>query len=335
MDSTLWTGTGSALTINNSDNGTTGFKPDLVWGKMRNSADRHYIFNSVTGVTKYLSSNLTDAEVTDANVVTSFNSNGFTLGTGNELNRAGGYNFVGWQWQAGQGTTTTNNVGSISSQVSVNTTAGFSIVTYTGNFVASTIGHGLGVAPSFIVCKVRNGAGFDWNSYHASLGATKFINLNSTNAAGTASSVWNNTAPTSSVFSVADNGGTNGSGNTIVAYCWAQVAGFSQFGSYTGNGSADGPFVYTGFRPNFIMFKNTTTGATNWQINDSARDTFNVMNKRLAPSTNDAEATNFNFGDFLSNGFKIRQTDQTWNRSGDDYIYACFAENPFKFSNAR
>jgi len=191
----------------------------------------------------------------------------------------------------------------------------------------------LGTTPTFFIIKSRGVQ--VWNVYSLAGGITgnTILQLNSTDAAVTGSNISLTASSTTIGFGSAAQ--VNGSGVNFVAYCFAPVAGYSAFGSYTGNGSADGPFVFTGFRPRFIMFKNATTGATNWQINDSARDTYNVVNKRLAPSNSDAEATNFDFGDFLSNGFKIRQTDQTWNRNGDTYIYACFAENPFKYANAR
>jgi hypothetical protein len=332
MDATLWTGTGSALTISNADNGTTGFRPDLVWGKMRNSADRHYLFNSIAGVTKYLSSNLPDAEVTDATIITSFNSNGFTLGTGNSLNRAGGYNFVGWQWQAGQGTTTTNNVGSISSQVSVNTTAGFSVVTYTGTGANATVGHGLGVTPKMFIVKNRS-TSQDWRVYTETTGPNNTLFLNATDVSTAASTGWNNTAPTSSVFSIGTSLAVNQSGSNFVAYCWAQVAGFSQFGSYTGNGSTDGPFVYTGFRPKFLMYKRTdSTGS--WFMVDSTRNPSNLSNLWLQANTNEAEQTDTAI-DLNSNGYKIRTSGSGTNASGGTYIYMTFAENPFKYANAR
>lgn len=184
-----------------------------------------------------------------------------------------------------------------------------------------------------IICKVRSGTGFDWNSYHVSLGATQYINLNTTAAAASASSVWNNTTPTSSVFSVANNGGTNGNGETLVAYCWSEIAGFSKFGSYTGNGSADGPFVYTGFRPKYVMVKRIdSTG--DWIILDTSRDGFNLSTKLLYPNASTAEET-YNLTDLISNGFKQRNTFAALNASGGSYIYMAFAEVPFKNSLGR
>jgi len=321
FNTVIYTGTGSSLSVTG-----VGFQSDFRWLKQRSYVGYHQFNDTLRGITKYLFSNATDAEYTDANGFTAIGSDGFTVGTNAGFNTNGG-TLVAWNWLAG-GAGVSNTSGSISSTVSANPTAGFSIVSYTGTGANATVGHGLGVAPKMVICKTRSTSA-DWYVYHASMGTNKNIYLNSTGASITSNLWWNNTAPTSTVFSVGDQTGNNGSGITIIAYCFADIKGYSKFGSYTGNGSTDGPFVYTGFKPAFVMFKNSTTAGTNWQINDSARDTFNVMNKRLAPSTSDAEATDYNFGDFLSNGFKIRQTDQTWNRSGDTYIYMCFASNPF------
>ena len=334
FDVTTYTGNSST-----TQNINTGISPDFVWIKSRTSGTGHHsLIDRVRGDIA-LNSNQTIAEysVDDFNMNTNgtidvpFFANDYSMNTS-------GNSYVAWNWKAG-GAAVTNTAGNITSQVSANPTAGFSVVTYTGNGTAgATIGHGLGVAPSMMIAKNRSSGGsasYEWTVYHTSLGATKAVFLNDTGAAATDAGYWYNTAPTSTLITVPSNTRTNVNGSNFVIYCFAQVAGYSAFGSYTGNGSADGPFVFTNFRSRFIMFKNTTTGSTNWQINDSARDTFNVANKRLSPSTSDAEATNFNFGDFLSNGFKIRQTDQTWNKNGDTYIYAAFAENPFKFANAR
>jgi hypothetical protein len=218
--------------------------------------------------------------------------------------------------------------------VSANTTAGFSIVGYTGTGANATVGHGLGVAPNMIIAKVRSTSGADWTVYHSSLGATQGIFLDTAAAATTNANFWNNTAPTSSVYSVGSSGGTNNSGNTMIAYCWAAVAGYSAFGSYTGNGSSDGPFVYTGFRPRYLLIK-LTTGANSWRVVDSSRNPYNLVNLSLRPDASDAEYTNVDNCDFLSNGFKLRGTDGGNNGSGQTFIYAAFAENPFQTSRAR
>ena len=321
FNTVLYTGNGATQSVTG-----VGFQPDFVWIKDRTNAYGHDLYDVIRTATYRLQSNDTSGEST-ASGLTSFNSDGFTLGSyiGDNTNTA---NYVSWNWDA-NGAGVSNTAGSITSTVSANTTAGFSIVQAQMNGSGSwTVGHGLGVTPSMIICRGQNVTSV-WATYHKSLGAGNYLSLNATDASTANTNVWNNTSPTSSVFSMNATFWSAGSGQNFIAYCFAEIKGYSKFGSYTGNGSTDGPFVYTGFKPAFVMFKNSTTAGTNWQINDSARDTFNVMNKRLAPSTSDAEATDYNFGDFLSNGFKIRQTDQTWNKSGDTYIYMCFASNPF------
>ena len=324
MAATLYTGNGSTQSVTNAGS----FKPDLVWYKDRSVARDHSLFDSVRGVNLGLSSNLTNAESSYSGV-SAFNSTGFSLG--NNINgNASGETYVGWQWQAGQGSTSSNTSGSITSTVSVNATAGFSVVTYTAQASGTaTIGHGLGVAPAMIFNKQRGTTG-SWATYHQSIGAANVVYLNLTNASAASSATWNNTAPTSSVFSLGS--GYAGAG-TMVAYCWSEIAGFSKFGSYTGNGSADGAFVYTGHRPRWLMVKRTdTTG--DWWVWDSARNTFNVMTYYLAPNRSDAEFT-ANTIDFLSNGFKFRDSSSGWNASGGTYIFASFAENPFANALAR
>jgi hypothetical protein len=246
--------------------------------------------------------------------------------------------YVGWQWQAGQGSSTSNTNGSITSTVSVNATAGFSVVTYTGTGTTGTVGHGLGVAPKMIILKARNQAD-SWLVYHSGLPtpATNTIILESTGAVQTSSLNWNSTNPTSSVFSVYNPGSggySNGNGYTYVAYCWAEIAGFSKFGSYTGNGSTDGVFVYTGFRPKYLMIK-VTNAVNEWIVVDSARATYNVIGNYLLASTSGAEDSGYQLVDFLSNGFKMRNSFGGWNGSGENIIYMAFAENPFKNANAR
>jgi hypothetical protein len=338
MDATTYAGNGtSSNTINNADNGTVGFKPDLVWAKDRTNAASNILVDSVRGVSNVLVSNSTGADQSLPSYITSLNSNGFSVGTSATDLNASANNYVAWQWQAGQGTTSSNTNGSITSTVSVNATAGFSIVSYTGNGVAgATIGHGLGAAPQFIIVKGRTNVN-DWNVYHQALGNTQALFLDTTNGAVTNINLWNNTSPTSSVITLGN--GNNGNQNTItyVAYCWAQVAGFSQFGSYTGNNSADGPFIYTGFRPKFVLFK-CAGNTSGWMIADTSRSPYNVSAAALFPNSSNAEYTvASDVGiDFLSNGIKIRgQGGETNYYSGTQYIYAAFAENPFKYANAR
>jgi hypothetical protein len=339
MDATLYTGTNVSNVIVNQGQ----FKPDLVWIKVRSTTGYHGLTDSVRGRAYPLFSNATDAEGTSTSTqdLVSFNSNGFTVGVGSQYNSNGsGNTLVGWQWQAGQGSTSSNTSGTITSTVSVNATAGFSVVTYTSQASGTaTFGHGLGVAPSMIFLKGRNVAG-GWYVYHSALGGTKYLALQSTGAATTASDGWNNTNPTSTVVSVGN--GYAGSYN-MVAYCWSEIAGFSKFGSYTGNGSADGPFVFTGFRPKFVMLKKTSNATnSNWLMQDTSRETYNANNyATLAANLNSNEpqsgAGSFegNFIDYLSNGFKIRSSGSNSNESSSNYIYMAFAENPFKNSNAR
>jgi hypothetical protein len=328
MDATLYTGTGAALSVTNA----AGFQPDLVWVKSRSNATDNELTDSVRGVTKSLVSNSSAAEATDTQGLTAFNSNGFTLGTDANYNGSA-RTFVGWQWKAG-GAAASNTDGTITSQVSVNASAGFSVVTYTGNGTAgATVGHGLGVAPSMIIVKGRTGT-LDWRVYHSSLLNTQSLRLNLMDAAATETAAWNSTSPTSSVFSVGTSGGTNGSGTTFVAYCWAEIDGFSKFGNYTGNGSADGPFIYTGFRPKFILIKNSN-GVRNWRIIDTERDPYNYVRREIWPNSSSAETTAFMNLDILSNGFKPRSSDAGYNISTGDYIYMAFAENPTKYSLAR
>lgn len=330
MDATLYAGAGTTQSVVNA----AGFKPDLFWLKNRSAINAHYLYDSVRGPLISLSSNDTAAEQNIAQTLTSFNSNGATLGTiGGGINGSGN-NFVAWQWQAGQGTTSNNTSGSIASVVSVNQTAGFSIVTFTGTGSVGTVGHGLGVAPKMIIWKPRNQVN-NWNTYHASIGNTGAVQLNLTSATSTDINYWNNTSPTSSVFTVGSY--TSPSAINCVAYCWAEVAGFSQFGSYTGNGSTDGPFVYTGFRPKFIMIKATqTVDYGYWDMYDTSRSTYNVLNRNLYANyafAEDSDAAGAK--DVLSNGFKLRGTVDNANGNGKNYIYMAFAENPFKYANAR
>jgi len=328
MDATLYTGTGATLSITNAG----AFKPDFVWMKGRSNVRNNNLYDSVRGTTKELNSNTTGAETTNATGLTAFNSNGWTIGSDGGINTSS-ETYVGWQWQAGQGSTSSNTSGSITSTVSVNASAGFSIVTYTGTGSAATVGHGLGVAPKFIIIKNRSGV-YNWACYHANLtSASYWISLNQTNAQALNTDLFNGTAPTSSVFSVGISSNTNASTNSIVAYCWAEIAGFSKFGSYTGNGSADGPFIYTGFRPKYVLTKRTDT-ISDWIIYDTSRNTYNVTDLRLYPNLSTAE-TQAGAMDLLSNGFKLRDTGASQNASGGTYIYAAYAENPFKNSLAR
>jgi hypothetical protein len=332
FDVALYTGNGGTQAITLPG----GMSPDLVWIKGRSSGDTHRLYDVIRGTTKALYSNITASEGTyqsDYENFTAFNSDGFSLGAAtidNGINK-NATTYAAWCWDAGN-TTVTNTQGSITSQVRANASAGFSIVTYTGNATAgTTVGHGLGVAPSMIIFKNRDAGTVNWLVYHSSLGATGGIPLNTTDAFTTNNNWLNSTSPSSSVFTVGVGQVANGSGEKLVAYCFAPVVGYSSFGSYTGNGSADGPFVYTGFRPRWILFRRTDAAA-NWIVWDTARDTYNSATNALIPSTSGAELT-FDFGDILSSGFKVRTTAVTMNASAGTYIYAAFAESPFAANN--
>jgi hypothetical protein len=326
MAATTYIGNGSTQTITNTVNGVS-FAPDFAWVKVRSTAGTdHYLADTVRGATKYLQSDTTAAEGTN-NGITAFNSNGFSVGAVGDTN-TNGATIVGWNWKAG-GTAVTNNDGNRTASVSANTTAGFSVVTYTFSTSATnTIGHGLGVAPSMIIMKNRTQA-YNWEVYHVSLGYTQRLILNSTGAA--TASYWAAT-PTSTVFSVTTSDALNN--DNLVAYCFAPIASYSAFGTYTGNGSADGPFVYFGFRPRWIMLKQSDN-VRNWYMYDSSRDPYNLTSHELYPNLSNAEAANTIGIDILSNGFKIRSSDSAWNASSGTYIYAAFAENPFKYARAR
>lgn len=329
FDATTYTGNGTSQSIVNSG----AMQPDFIWIKDRSVASAHALTNSVTGITKYLESNTTLAETTDTTSVTAINSNGFSLGAGTATyyTNRNGEAFVAWQWKANGTPAVTNTAGSITSTISAGATQGFSIVTYTGTGANATVGHGLGVAPDMIIVKRRN-ATDSWPVYHSRLtSAANTLILNSTAAQQTVTTYWNSTAPTSSVFTVGTDSAVNASGSTYVAYVFDAVAGFSAFGSYTGNGSTDGPFVFCGFRPRFILTKGSSTTGS-WWLYDTARSTYNEMTDLLRPDLSNADVTQ-GFCDSLSNGFKIRNTGN--NTSGQTYIFAAFAENPFKNALAR
>jgi hypothetical protein len=327
MDATTYTGNLTGQSITNA----AAFKPDLVWIKSRSAATDNKLTDFVRGTTKALISNTAGAETTDVTGLTAFNSNGFTLGASTTYNNTG-VTYVAWQW-AGTGTTVSNTSGSITSTVDANTTAGFSIVTYTGTGANATVGHGLGVAPKMVIGKSRSVAQ-DWTCWHTSFTGLEFIYLNSTGAKSSLAAVWNSTSPSSTVVSLGTNSNLNTNAATNVLYCWAEIAGFSKFGSYTGNGSADGTFVYTGFRPKFVIIK-YSSGAGNWIIEDSVRDTYNPEALYLLSDAANVEASINPTMDFTANGFKIRTANGNINTSTGTYIYMAFAENPFKNANAR
>jgi len=337
MDVALWTGNGSTQSITG-----LAFSPDLVWIKARSTSSyNHFLFDVIRGVNKELNSNTTDSEYTRPapGSLTAFNSDGFTLNTAVGVNDSG-TTYVGWTWDGGT-STVSNTQGSITggAQVRANPTAGFSVVTYTGTGSAATVGHGLGVSPSFVIVKSRSNT-TDWQGYHIALGQNYSIQLHSTSAAINVSNYWNG-GVSSTIFGI--NGpydGINFNGYTYVAYCFAPVVGYSNFGSYTGNGStgADGPFVYTGFRPKWIMIKCSSSsqgGNASWRIFDAVRNPYNIVAEQLQADFSDAAASGSNEFDFTSNGVKIRYNSSGYNASGATYIYAAFAEAPFNYSRAR
>jgi len=304
---------------------TTGFYPDFIWEKQRNGASDHYLVNTIAGGTKTLSSNKTAAEATDSNWISAFSSTGYTHGSSDF---GTGDTVAVWAWNANSGSSSSNTSGTITSTVSANTTAGFSIVTFTTDGTTKTVGHGLGAKPSVVIVKSRNSAG-DWLVITDITGSMQYGVLNSTSAFASIGY----SAPTSTVFSYNDN-----NGNTQVAYCFAPVAGYSAFGSYTGNGSTDGPFVYLGFRPRYVLIRKTNSTG-NWQIQDTTRTPFNWTCAALFPDSSAAEITTeaeATYGrDYLSNGMKIRASHTSHNNSGDTYMYMAFAESPFKYALAR
>ena len=319
----LYTGTGSSLAITGM-----GFQPDWTWIYNYGGTYSSAMYDAVRGVTKHIESTGNGGEQTVANTLTSFDSNGFTVGAdGNSyVNRSSAPNtYVAWNWKMG-GTGSANTAGTINSTVSANTTAGFSIVSYTGTGANATVGHGLGAAPAFYMVKSRNNA-YDWRCYHQSLGNGKYIDLNGTGGAATNSNAWNNTSPTSTVFSLSTGSTPNANGGTFVAYCFAEKPGFSKFGKYTGNGNGNGSFVYTGFRPAMLIIKNYTNGTGDPSIMyDDKRIGYNPNNNVLEGANNNAEASSDRI-DILSNGFKLRYNWTPINKSGDTYIYMAFGQS--------
>lgn len=322
MAATTYTGNAAARSLSNAVN-SVSFQPDLVWIKSRTpGATSHALFDSVRGTTKYLSSDTTAAETTNANTLTAFNGDGFSLGTDTTLVNANANSYVAWQWKE-------------------SITAGLDIVSYTGTGANTTIVHNLGVAPAMIIVKrSQTGTTSNWQVRHTSIVAANSIQLNSVAAAAAAATVWNSTAPTSSGFSLGTSTDVNASGISYVAYCFAEIAGFSRFGSYTGNGLADGPFVFCGFRPRFVMVKDISAGATNWWIIDSIRNIFNLSDKGLLPNEPSQELTASSYlnVDLTANGFKLRSGDNVSSQTnfpGRTYIFAAFAETPSKYALAR
>lgn len=323
FNTVTWSGNGSTQSLTG-----VNFQPDWVWIKRRDAgAFSHRLNDVVRGATKALSSDNTDAEFAEASGLTSFDSDGFSIGSNSAMNASGG-TYVGWNWLADNTSGSSNTDGSITSTVSANTTSGFSIVTYTGTGANATIGHGLGVAPKMIIFKMRTGGTLGWYCYNSNLGATNHLVLNDTASASSSSILFNDTEPTSSVMSVGTSPGTNQSSATYVAYCFAEKKGFSKFGTYTGNLNADGTFIYTGFKPSFFLVRHTSSPGNGWWIFDNKRqNSFNVVNARLLPNSDSGEGV-ADYVDFVSNGMKIRNASSGFNESGQTYIYMAFAEHP-------
>ena len=295
--------------------------------KSRTTTQGHTIYDNVRGQFKVINSHVNNAEATETGGFTGMSGNNMQFNGDNAVRgdtNYSGTNYVAWNWKA-NGAGSANTDGSINSTVSVNTTAGFSISSYTGTGSAGTIGHGLGSTPKMIIVKKRSGAA-NWYTYHQSLGNDKRLSLNETDASATDNNAWNQTTPTSSVFSVGASGTTNASGATTIAYCFAEKKGYSKIGSYIGNGNANGAFVYTGFKPAWVMIKYINAGE-GWIIHDNRRNGFNPDNDFLYANTNGAEVSSTHL-DILSNGFKTRSTNGVVNGNGNTYIYLAFAEEP-------
>ena len=313
MQVKLYTGNDTNDTAITLD-GDTNMQPDLVWIKSRDNTEEHMLTDSVRPINNYLASDNSGAEDSDSDNMQSLDSDGFSVGT-RDTHNSNAIKYVAWCWKE-------------------SATAGFDIVSFTGNVTNRTISHSLSAVPKVMIVKNRE-ASESWVVYHASNTSapeTDYLILNATNATADGNTTWNDTAPTSSVFTVSTSPAVNGDGEGMIMYLWSQKQGYSKFGSYTGNGNADGPFVYTGFRPAYVMMKRTDSSGYHWEIWDNKRDSFNLVDLGLTANQNVAEFTE-TFGDFVSNGFKIRGTNTNKNGSGGTYIYMAFAEAPFVNSN--
>ena len=327
----LYTGTGSeiAATLDGSEN----MQPDLVTLKARTDAESFKVYDSVRGVTKHIEWDTTDAEATEAQGLKSFDSDGFTIGTYSSINASSSHNYVAWCWKAGTSFTndaSATSVGTIDSTGSVNETAGFSIISYTGTGANGSIKHGLSTAPRAMLFKNRDEGAEGWFVFHESMGNTKRLNLDDVAAESASSTFFQDTSPTSSIITLGSNHGPNGP-DAMICYAFSERQGYSKFGSYKGNGNADAPFIYTGFKPAMVILKEATTTGQ-WYIFDNKRSTYNLMVNALFPDLNNAQTTD-NAIDFLSNGFKGRKTSSDLNTSGNTHIYMAWAEAPFVNSN--
>ena len=322
FDTNLWSGNSSTQAITG-----IGFAPDIVWGKNRTGTQPHQLLDIIRGANNILTPNTNAAALADSQILNSFDSAGYTLGSQDQLNDTG-QTYVGWNWKAG-GASSSNTDGSITSTVSVNTTSGCSIVTYTGAGSVATIGHGLGVAPKMIIFK-RTDVASDWIVYHEGTGSNSFCYLNTTTSQSADSSILNNTSPTSSVFTIGTTNGLNQ--GAAIAYCFAEKQGFSKISTYVGNGqgNANGTFVYTGFKPSFVFIRNVDFDS-NWNNFTGKIPGYNQINDTLQPNLSSAENGTFAF-DMLSNGFKHRSGD-VMDRNGNTHIYMAIAEAPLVGTN--
>jgi len=326
----LWTGDGNSTQAITND-GNSDLQPDFVWLKRRNGVENHTLADTSRGVTKRISSNENNAE--DTNGIASVQSDGFTVSSSYNGN-ASGSTYVGWQWKANGGTTSSDSNGDQTSTVQANTTAGFSIATFSASSSAGqTVGHGLGSAPDMYIWKSRARAD-NWYIYHRSTGAGGYLRLNTTDAFTSNSNVWSNTDPSSTIIYYGGNSLTNNNENHVL-YSFKSIQGYSKFGSYTGNANADGPFIYTGFKPTWLLIRNTKAGE-GWMLHDAKVDeeggngtAGNPRERRFQVNENQAEVGTTTAFDFVSNGFKLRTDTGSHNGSGDSIIYMAFAEHPF------
>jgi len=325
MNTLLYSGNAT----NNTSITGVGFEPDLTWIKNRNSSGNNCLFTQMTGldVAGYLASNSANAFASDATLFKSFNSDGYTIGTGGNVNDSG-RTYCSWNWKAG--TSFSNSAGangaSIASTGSINTAAGFSIISYTGNGASSaTLAHGLGAVPKMMIVKRRDTSA-SWFVYHQVLGANNQLKLDNQEASSANQGAWNNTAPTSSLFTIGTADSVNANNGTYIAYIFSEVTGYSKFGNYMGNGNADGTFVNLGFKPSFVLVKITDSGVEHWMVLDNKRLGYNPANSQLFPNTNDDEETNTE-ANFLSNGFKLTRANTRMNGSGKNYVFMAFGQS--------
>ena len=323
----LYSGNGDTNAI--TFGGNSDMQPDWVWIKCRsNASTNHYLWDSSRGVTKYLSPSQDIAESADAASLTTFGSDGFTMGDGGAEMNNSGRTYIGWGWKANGGTTSTNDDGNIDTTVQANTTAGFSIVQWEGANSTATLGHGLGAVPELIISKCIDTTQ-EWGVYHQGLGNDDYLHLNEDAAEQDNAAYWNDTTPTSTVWSVGNSGPTNDNGDTMIAYVFKPIQGFSKFGTYTGNGLNPGTFVYTGFKPKLVIIKNFSRSSTNWIMCPGTIDTYNPVNDLFEINNGDAADTAIVDINFYSNGFTQIGTGHPVNTDGDTYVYMAWAEEPF------